>query len=448
MRKGLGVAALAAAAGIALPHYATAQSSPPMTFNPSVTLSPGIQIPLTSLITAHPESGWVGGEVDINGSKDYSIKGAIYNSNFDFYVAKLFGNVGPVGMPSYGGVSITVNSQPNSTVPLSGAYAGYGYYPDDPNHLLYRFPTLWNVNIPVGVQTPTFSVELAHFEKPGENDAIVALATAKNGPVPISLATAASELRVDHFNVIQVIVSDPDLTACRGQTGSGCGGLTTEDGAVAPNGTLDPPIGGWKYEADQNGGFPGADYQPFYYDEKNFTKPSADPYVFHEVAQTSINDVGTFTPTDLSSAMGFEFDDQPGQGHEGTSEFVDFLVGVKGNCDGTSRVQCDYIPTDADFEWTSTNGVVGYARNPKDPFMNAAALGPLGCSDQICGQSISLDEALALTGNTLDSFEHLGAATSAPEPSTWAMMIIGFVGLGYAGYRRSSAPRHEAPAPH
>ena len=22
-----------------------------------------------------------------------------------------------------------------------------------------------------------------------------------------------------------------------------------------------------------------------------------------------------------------------------------------------------------------------------------------------------------------------------PEPSTWAMMLIGFVGLGYAGYR-------------
>jgi hypothetical protein len=29
------------------------------------------------------------------------------------------------------------------------------------------------------------------------------------------------------------------------------------------------------------------------------------------------------------------------------------------------------------------------------------------------------------------------AAGSVPEPATWAMMLIGFVGLGYAGYRRS-----------
>jgi PEP-CTERM motif-containing protein len=27
--------------------------------------------------------------------------------------------------------------------------------------------------------------------------------------------------------------------------------------------------------------------------------------------------------------------------------------------------------------------------------------------------------------------------TAAPEPSTWAMMMLGFAGLGFAGYRRS-----------
>jgi PEP-CTERM motif len=26
---------------------------------------------------------------------------------------------------------------------------------------------------------------------------------------------------------------------------------------------------------------------------------------------------------------------------------------------------------------------------------------------------------------------------SAPEPSTWAMMALGFAGLAFAGYRRS-----------
>jgi hypothetical protein len=28
-----------------------------------------------------------------------------------------------------------------------------------------------------------------------------------------------------------------------------------------------------------------------------------------------------------------------------------------------------------------------------------------------------------------------------PEPSTWAMMLLGFAGLGYVGYRRSSKPQ-------
>ncbi len=31
--------------------------------------------------------------------------------------------------------------------------------------------------------------------------------------------------------------------------------------------------------------------------------------------------------------------------------------------------------------------------------------------------------------------------TGVPEPSTWAMLLIGFVGLGYAGFRRSARVR-------
>jgi hypothetical protein len=30
-----------------------------------------------------------------------------------------------------------------------------------------------------------------------------------------------------------------------------------------------------------------------------------------------------------------------------------------------------------------------------------------------------------------------GGATTVPEPSTWAMLLLGFAGLGYAGFRRS-----------
>jgi PEP-CTERM motif len=35
----------------------------------------------------------------------------------------------------------------------------------------------------------------------------------------------------------------------------------------------------------------------------------------------------------------------------------------------------------------------------------------------------------------------VGGVAPAPEPSTWAMMLLGFASLGYAGYRRAREPR-------
>jgi PEP-CTERM motif len=32
-------------------------------------------------------------------------------------------------------------------------------------------------------------------------------------------------------------------------------------------------------------------------------------------------------------------------------------------------------------------------------------------------------------------------AMTVPEPSTWAMLLLGFAGLGYAGYRRARESR-------
>jgi hypothetical protein len=51
-----------------------------------------------------------------------------------------------------------------------------------------------------------------------------------------------------------------------------------------------------------------------------------------------------------------------------------------------------------------------------------------------------------LTPFTTASFSSTGDAfefslVGVPEPSTWAMMAIGFVGLGYAAFRRNSKGR-------
>jgi PEP-CTERM motif len=43
------------------------------------------------------------------------------------------------------------------------------------------------------------------------------------------------------------------------------------------------------------------------------------------------------------------------------------------------------------------------------------------------------------SGAEADSFTLI--AGNVPEPSTWAMMLLGFAGLGYAGYRRAKEPR-------
>jgi hypothetical protein len=50
---------------------------------------------------------------------------------------------------------------------------------------------------------------------------------------------------------------------------------------------------------------------------------------------------------------------------------------------------------------------------------------------------ISVSETLGVSSN---SFEIAQITTSVPEPSTWAMMGLGFAGLAFAGYRARRAP--------
>ena len=43
-----------------------------------------------------------------------------------------------------------------------------------------------------------------------------------------------------------------------------------------------------------------------------------------------------------------------------------------------------------------------------------------------------------ITGFSADGAVSLSQSSAIPEPSTWAMMLLGFAGLGWAGYRRAS----------
>ena len=50
-----------------------------------------------------------------------------------------------------------------------------------------------------------------------------------------------------------------------------------------------------------------------------------------------------------------------------------------------------------------------------------------------------IDQGAADDPNFLITFaEPLSQIAGVPEPSTWAMTLLGFAGLGYAGYKRAS----------
>jgi uncharacterized membrane protein len=62
------------------------------------------------------------------------------------------------------------------------------------------------------------------------------------------------------------------------------------------------------------------------------------------------------------------------------------------------------------------------------------------------GSIINLGGLPGVTFSGAEGVNNLGqvvgesdGSTVVPEPSTWAMMLVGFAGLGFTGYRRAKA---------
>ena len=87
-------------------------------------------------------------------------------------------------------------------------------------------------------------------------------------------------------------------------------------------------------------------------------------------------------------------------------------------------VEADPSGVDTWWQWgNETTGGVGYfSTDDQSWFIEGPGLG------------VPLPEAEISASFTRRSI-------AAPEPSTWAMMLLGFAGLGYAGYRRARADR-------
>jgi hypothetical protein len=114
------------------------------------------------------------------------------------------------------------------------------------------------------------------------------------------------------------------------------------------------------------------------------------------------------------------------------------------------------------FEDNATISVTGNDRVAVDKYLtfdfgaddggifSLATTNPVGTWCNGSGGQDTCPQGLTLFGAPPDEstnpFSETEILAAVPEPSTWAMMLLGLVGLGYAGYRRARQPRTAALA--
>jgi hypothetical protein len=146
--------------------------------------------------------------------------------------------------------------------------------------------------------------------------------------------------------------------------------------------------------------------------------------------------------------------------NNGTSDLTSLIFGANISFYVNTVSALNYLGTDTIY--ITTTGNLG-----ADPsgVQDADYINICGNSSNICNSSIQAHEGggvtVALTasiiGDPMLAFSRVdyisglgeignqpqGAVGAVPEPSTWAMMILGFAGVGFMAYRR----RNEAAAP-
>jgi hypothetical protein len=115
---------------------------------------------------------------------------------------------------------------------------------------------------------------------------------------------------------------------------------------------------------------------------------------------------------------------------------------------GTVTINVILLPTDAfltafDIVTTAAGSLPGetYQGSTSQVCCNFD-LSASGALLHLSVSGLSLDGASSVSGYEFDDGIRLiasGSLTSAvPEPATWAMMILGFAGIGFMAYRRKS----------
>lgn len=76
------------------------------------------------------------------------------------------------------------------------------------------------------------------------------------------------------------------------------------------------------------------------------------------------------------------------------------------------------------------SGITGFSLSTDLAGLTASDVSFTGSSIEFNAQGLSFPDAYFVT---------LTLSSGVPEPSTWAMLVLGFAGLGFAGYRRAKA---------
>jgi PEP-CTERM motif len=91
-----------------------------------------------------------------------------------------------------------------------------------------------------------------------------------------------------------------------------------------------------------------------------------------------------------------------------------------------------FAGTELKFVITDTSGLITFGTTTS----NSGPSGTLGASPCVACTPIDVPFAADVTNGGATG--PIGAVSAVPEPSTWAMMILGFLGVGFLAYRRKN----------
>lgn len=157
---------------------------------------------------------------------------------------------------------------------------------------------------------------------------------------------------------------------------------------------------------------------------------------------TYIDGVFTFTNASSDPTLAQILNTTSSIGAEPLGDTTPYLSVLGG---GTVNVTIAGGATSLSFFVGSLDAVnsIEFNNDPTNVYTGAELLGlsDTGCqNDPSCNRFITFSgdiTSFTLTSGT-NSFEADSFTTAVPEPSTWAMMVLGFLGVGFMAYRRNN----------